>query len=175
MESIFYNNWQSLVRILIIGVLAYASLIILLRVSGKRTLTKMNAFDFVVTVALGSTLASVLLSKDVTLSDGILAFSVLIFLQYVVTWLSVRSKSFSNFIKSEPRLLFFQGEFLQKAMRSERITENELIAVARKNGISSLEEVDAMILETNGKVNVIEKLKPSTPSLLSNVNSDGKL
>lgn len=170
MESIFFNNWQSLVRILIIGVLAYASLIILLRVSGKRTLTKMNAFDFVVTVALGSTLASVLLSKDVTLSDGVLAFCVLIFLQYSVTWLSVRSKTFSDFIKSEPRLLFFQGKFLRKAMRSERITENELIAVARKNGISSLDDVDAMVLETNGKVNVLKKLNSSTPSLLSNVN-----
>lgn len=169
MESIFYNNWQSLVRILIIGVLAYTSLIILLRVSGKRTLTKMNAFDFVVTVALGSTLASVLLSKDVTLSDGVLAFSVLIFLQFIVTWLSVRSKKFSDFIKSEPRLLFFQGQFLRKAMYAERITENELIAIARKSGVSSLDEVDAMILETNGKVNVIQKLKNSTPSLLSNV------
>lgn len=169
MENIFYNNWLSLVRILIIGVLAYASLIILLRVSGKRTLTKMNAFDFVVTVALGSTLASVLLSKDVTLSDGIMAFSVLIFLQYIVTYISVRSKKFSNFIKSEPKLLFFQGQFLRKAMFAERITENELIAIARKNGVGSLEDVDAMILETNGKVNLIQKLKKSTPSLLSNV------
>lgn len=174
MENIFFNNWQSLVRILVIGVLAYASLIILLRVSGKRTLTKMNAFDFVVTVALGSTLASVLLSKDVTLLDGVLAFSVLIFLQYIVTWLSVRSKGFSKFIKSEPKLLFFQGQFLRQAMKAERITENELIAVARKNGIGSLYEVDAMILETNGKVNVIQKLKESsTPSILSNVNKDG--
>jgi uncharacterized membrane protein YcaP (DUF421 family) len=80
MKSIFFNNWESLLRILIIGMLAYASLVILLRVSGKRTLTKMNVFDFVVTVALGSTLANVLLNKNVTLSDGILAFSVLIFL-----------------------------------------------------------------------------------------------
>jgi uncharacterized membrane protein YcaP (DUF421 family) len=55
-------------------------------------------------------------------------------------------------------------------MRSERITENELIAVARKNGIGILDEVDAIILETNGKVNVIKKLKNFTPSLLSNVN-----
>ena len=67
-----------------------ALLLLLLRVSGKRTLTRMNAFDLVVTVALGSTLATVLLTKSVALADGLVAFAVLILLQYGLTWLSVR-------------------------------------------------------------------------------------
>ncbi|MEZ6111860.1 MAG: hypothetical protein R3C99_12705 [Pirellulaceae bacterium] len=73
MRQIFFDNAFSLFRTLVMGVLAYVCLIILLRVSGKRTLSKMNAFDLIVTVALGSTLATVLLSKDVTLAQGSLA------------------------------------------------------------------------------------------------------
>ena len=83
--------------------------LLLLRVSGKRTLTKMNAFDLVVTVALGSTLATVLLTKSVALAEGLTAFVLLIFLQFVLIWLSVRSRAVSRLVKSEPTLLAYQG------------------------------------------------------------------
>lgn len=84
-------------------------MVLLLRVSGKRTLTKMNAFDLVVTVALGSTLATVLLTKSVALAEGLTAFVLLIFLQFVLTWLSVRSRAVGRLVKSEPTLLVYQG------------------------------------------------------------------
>ena len=82
--------------------------LLLLRVSGKRTLTKINAFDLVVTVALGSTLATVLLTKSVALAEGLTAFVLLIFLQFVLIWLSVRSRAVSRLVKSEPTLLVYQ-------------------------------------------------------------------
>ena len=69
----FFSTWAALGRVLVIGPLAYVALVLLLRISGKRTLTKLNAFDLVVTVALGSTLATVLLSKSVSLAEGVLA------------------------------------------------------------------------------------------------------
>ncbi|MEO5952961.1 MAG: hypothetical protein ABIQ44_10905 [Chloroflexia bacterium] len=85
-----FNNWESIGRLLLVGTLAYFALIVLLRVSGKRTLSKMNAFDFIVTVALVSTLASVLLSKDVPLAEGVITLALLIVLQHIVAWSSVR-------------------------------------------------------------------------------------
>ena len=88
MEPVLFDEWSNLLRTLIIGVPAYIALVFSLRISGKRTLSKMNAFDLVVTVALGSTLATVLLSKDVTLAQGVLAFGLLIGLQFAVTWSS---------------------------------------------------------------------------------------
>ncbi len=63
----FFDSWAALGRIVVVGVLAYIGLVFLLRVSGKRTLSKMNAFDLVITIALGSTFATVLLSKSVAL------------------------------------------------------------------------------------------------------------
>jgi len=116
----FFESWFGIVRVALIGVCAYVALVVLLRVSGKRTLSKMNAFDLVVTVALGSTLATVLLSKDVALAEGVTAFALLILLQFVLTWLSVRSKTISGLVKSEPLLLCHKGEFLREAMRAAR-------------------------------------------------------
>ncbi len=77
-DPMFFQNWSGLLRTVVVGVLAYVALVALLRVSGKRTLSKMNAFDFVVMVALGSTLATILLSKNVALAEGVVAFAVLI-------------------------------------------------------------------------------------------------
>ena len=102
----FFDSWFGLLRVGVVGSLAYLALIVLLRVSGKRTLSKMNAFDFVVTVALGSTLATVLLSKDVALVEGVVAFMLLIGTQYLITWLSVRSGVVRQLVKSEPSLIF---------------------------------------------------------------------
>jgi len=87
----FFSGWSTLVRTLVIGVLAYINLIVLLRISGRRTLSKMNAFDLIVTVALGSTFATILLNRDVSLAEGTLALALLIGLQYLVTWTSVRA------------------------------------------------------------------------------------
>jgi uncharacterized membrane protein YcaP (DUF421 family) len=126
-----------------------------LRISGKRTLSEMNAFDLVVTVALGSTLATILLFASVALAEGLLALALLIFLQFAVTWISVRSATFRGFIKNEPKLLFYDGGFLQEAMRAERMTEEEVEASVRQQGIAGFEEVGTAVLDTDGSVTVV--------------------
>jgi uncharacterized membrane protein YcaP (DUF421 family) len=150
-----FDGWSDLIRMLVVGTLAYAGLVAILRVSGKRTLAKMNAFDLVVTVALGSTFATVLLSNDVSLAEGLLALLLLCLLQYVVAFLSVRSSWFRHVIKSEPALLLRRGEYLRDAMRLERITEDEIRAAARAAGKANLADIEAVILETDGSLSVI--------------------
>jgi uncharacterized membrane protein YcaP (DUF421 family) len=71
----FFDSWQGLGRVVVVGILAYAALVFVLRLSGNRTLSKLNAFDLVVTVGLGSTLATILLNKDVALVEGIVALA----------------------------------------------------------------------------------------------------
>ena len=152
----FFQGWSGLGRVLVVGVLAYAALVLFLRISGKRTLSKMNAFDLVVTVALGSTLATVLLSKSVALAEGLLAFGLLIGLQYVVAALSVRSRTWRNLVKSEPRLLMYRGELLETALRDERVTPEEVRSAVRGAGLADLAQVHAVILETDGTFSVVE-------------------
>jgi uncharacterized membrane protein YcaP (DUF421 family) len=131
-------------------------LIVFLRISGKRTLSKMNAFDLVVTVALGSTLATVLLSRSVPLAEGVLALALLICLQFVLTWASVRSRRVRDLIKSEPALLVRDGVYLEKAMRKERMTREEVDAALRESGVAALSGAAAVVLETDGSLSVIE-------------------
>lgn len=169
LQRVFFDGWLGLFRTLIIGVLAYVGLILLLRISGKRTLSKMNAFDLVVTVSLGSSLATVLLSRNVSLLEGILAFALLIGLQYAVAWTSVRSSFIRKAVKSEPALLFHRGAFLNGAMRRERVTEGELLAAIRSEGIADLAEVEAVVLETDGSFSVLGKSAHHKASTLSNV------
>lgn len=165
----FFNTWFELGRVVVIGACAYAALVALLRVSGKRTLSKMNAFDLVVTVALGSTLATVLLSKDVALAEGVLAFGVLILLQFMVAWLSVRSAMVNRLIKSEPALLLHQGQLLRGVMAAERVNEEEIRAAARAQGIGTLEDVAAVVLETDGSFTVLRQTGHGSASTLVGV------
>ena len=168
-RGMFFDSWAGLLRVLVVGTLAYAALVVLLRVTGKRTLSKMNAFDLIVTVALGSTLATVLLSKDVALAEGVLAFALLILLQLAITWLSVRSEKFQALIKAEPRLLLHRGRLLPEALRQERVTGEEIRAAVRSEGIASLDEVAAVVLETDGSFSVLRRTEDGGTSALANV------
>ena len=152
----FFDSWTGLGHVLLVGTFAYVALVAILRISGKRTLTKLNAFDLVVTVALGSTLATVLLSKSVALAEGVLAMVLLVFLQFMITWLSVRSAGFRDLVKSEPTLIMHQGEFLEGAMRAQRMTRDEVMAALRSNGVMDASQAAAVVLETDGTIAVIK-------------------
>ncbi|MEB2782612.1 DUF421 domain-containing protein [Algoriphagus sp. C2-6-M1] len=158
MKNIWFDNWESILRIILVTPLAYFTMVLILRVSGKRTLSKMNAFDFVVTIALGSTLASVALTQNIPYTNGITAILVFIGLQFLFTWLSVRVKAVKTLITSRPSLIFYKGEFLKQAMKKERITVEEIYSTARQKGISTLDGIDMIIFETTGDISMIEKI-----------------
>lgn len=152
----FFDGWSDLLRILVVGLCAYTGLVLILRVTGKRTLSKMNAFDFVVTVSLGSTLASAVLSSDVSVSEALLAFALLCGLQFAITFLSVRSRRFQHLVKSEPALLAWRGALLPDALRRERVTEAEVLAALRASGKATLSAAYAVVLETDGSFSVLD-------------------
>lgn len=150
-----FQGLPGVLRVLIVGLGAYVALIVVLRVTGKRTLSKMNAFDLVVTVALGSTLATVLLSKDVALAEGVAAFTLLVLLQYLVTFAAVRSPRFRGWIKAEPQRLLNAGEFDEAAMRRERVTRDEIMAALRQSGHDDPAAIRSVTLETDGSLSVV--------------------
>jgi uncharacterized membrane protein YcaP (DUF421 family) len=168
-KNMFFDNWAEIIRILTIGVSAYAALIFLLLASGKRTLSKWNAFDFIVTIALGSTLATVIMSKDVSLVEGVFGLGLLIGLQFIVTWLAVRVKWVKNLIKAEPTMLLDQGQFLPVAMRQQRVSEEEIRAAIRGTGSASIEEIEAVVLETDGSMSVVKKSPNNSRTALKDV------
>ncbi|MBC5785438.1 DUF421 domain-containing protein [Ramlibacter sp. USB13] len=165
----WFDNWWGIARIVVAGVAAYAFLVVLLRTSGKRTLSKLNAFDLVVTVAMGSTLASVVLSKQTPVAEGLAAFIVLVACQYAVAKLSVRQRGFARLVRAEPRLVLHHGRLLDDALDAERLTRADVLAVLRQQGIASIEGVGAVVLETDGSLSVLRELPRGDASTLDDV------
>lgn|SRR5690606_3467733 len=173
MDKVFFDSWESILRTLIISVLAYGSLVVILRVSGKRTLSKMNAFDLIVTIALGSTLATVLLNKDVALADGVLTFVLLVSFQYLLTYFSVRSSKVNNLVKATPSLLAYKGKLLSDAMMSERVAADEVFAALREKGYADLKQVDAVVLETDGSLTVLPHVEDMENPVMGKMRKPG--
>ncbi|MGE0448848.1 MAG: DUF421 domain-containing protein [Vicinamibacterales bacterium] len=168
LTRMFFNDWTALLRTVVVGALAYVSLIAFLRVSGKRTLAKMNAFDLVVTVALGSTLATIAITADVALAQGVVALALLIALQFAITWSSIRWPAIRKIVTGEPSLLLHRGRYLEAALRRARVTEEEVRAAIRAQGVASLEHVEAVVLETDGSFSVVRRSEKA-PSALTGV------
>ncbi len=153
-SDMFFQDWQGIVRTIIVGILAYAVLVLSLRISGKRTLAKLNAFDLVVTVALGSTLSAIVLQESVALAEGAVALALLIVAQYAVTFVSVRSTGFAQLVRSEPALLARDGRYCEASMKRERITKAEALSAIRSNGGRDIEDVEQLVLESDGSMSV---------------------
>lgn len=150
-----FQGWPGLARTVMVGTLAYVGLVVFLRLSGKRTLSKLNAFDLVVTVALGSTLATILLNEDVALAEGMVAFATLIGLQWLVAWTSVRWKAWARAVRAEPAILARDGAPIASALKRERVTEGELLSAVRDAGGRDLADAEVVMLEADGALTAI--------------------
>jgi uncharacterized membrane protein YcaP (DUF421 family) len=165
----FFDDSQALIRVTAMALCGYAALIVLLRITGKRTLSKWNAFDLVITVALGSTFATLLLTQKVAYAEGVLALALLMGMQFAITWSSVRFKFMRVLIKAEPVFLFRDGTYLAQSMRRERVTQSEVRAAVRATGAAGMSSMAAVVLETDGSVSVIKKSSHSDDSALADV------
>ncbi|MFA0961182.1 DUF421 domain-containing protein [Roseivirga sp. BDSF3-8] len=171
--SWFFSDWQTLLKTLVVGLIGYVFLVILLRVSGKRTLSKLNAFDLVVTIAFGSVMATSFLSSTISVAQVVLTYGILIYMQYLLTYLSVRTKKFQRLIKSSPTLLYYRGHYLEKALRGERMAKAELRSAVRQHGISRMDDVAAIVLEADGSLSIISELhETQNEALLGLDNAD---
>ncbi|MQA35608.1 DUF421 domain-containing protein [Modestobacter roseus] len=165
----WFDSWSDLGRILAVGASAYVTLVVVLRLSGKRTLAKLNAFDLVITVALGSTLATIVLSSDVAWADGAVALGLLAGLQFVVAWLTSRRPRLRDAVTAHPTLLLHRGELLADALRQQRMSEAEVRQAVRASGQGDLSTVAAVVLETDGTVSVVPDSALGSGSALADV------
>jgi uncharacterized membrane protein YcaP (DUF421 family) len=170
---LFFESWYSVGRTVSLTIIGFAALIILLRVSGKRTLSKMNVFDFVFVVAVGSVFASTIISKDVTLIEGLCALATLMGFQAILAKISAHSVRAERIINGDPTLLLSKGRFIHSALKRERVTEEEVRASIRAKGVKRVEDVDAVILENDGTLSVAWEAKGPGHSSLVDATAPG--
>lgn len=166
-----FDTWDEVLRVLFLGASAYIALIAILRFSGKRTLAKMSAFDLVVTVALGSTLATILLSRDVALVEGATALMTLVVLQYAIAALAVRWRFAERLAKSDPRTLLKDGVIDTEALKRERVTRDEVLCAIRSQGFGDIADIASVVLETDGSFSVVSRARAGTRSALPTAGS----
>lgn len=151
----WFDTWSDVIRVLAVGTAAYLTLVAVLRVSGKRTLAKLNAFDFVVTVALGSTLATIMLNSSVSLTEGAAALLALAGLQFAVALGTSRVPVVRSLLTARPTFLVHEGALVPEAMGRQRVGIAEVRQAVRKSGYRDLSGVEAVVLETDGTLSVI--------------------
>lgn len=161
MEHLIFDNFDKLGRIVAASVLVYALIVLVTKISGKRSTSQLNNFDWVVTVMIGSIGASTILLQNIPFIEGGASIVTLYALQFMVTKYAAISPSFSSVLLSEPRIVFYQGQFLPDAMREERLCRQELECAMRAEGINNFDEVEAIVFETDAKLTVIPKQKPT--------------
>jgi uncharacterized membrane protein YcaP (DUF421 family) len=170
----WFDSWSGLYRVLLVGASAYVWLVLVLRVSGKRTLAKLNAFDLVVTVALGSTLATILLSTDVAWAEGALALALLAGLQMVVAAVTSRLPGGRSVVTARPTLLLRDGTLDEQALRSQRVTAGEVRQAIRSSGSGDVSQVVAVVLESDGTLSVVGASQAGDRSALSDVTGGSR-
>jgi len=169
MNDLFFSGWDSLLRVAIVGVACYTALLVMLRLSGKRTLSRMNAYDMVITMALGSLLTKAMLTRDQTIAESVLAIVLLIGFQYAVSTISCRWDGFRKLVTPKPAVLYHDGNFMLDILRKERVSKEEVEAAVHEKGVAGLDSVDAVILGANGELSVLVK-----PELMNPVAIDRK-
>lgn len=169
MSKHLFSSWSALGRTALFAAIGYLTLLLLLRIAGKRALATMNIFDFILSVAIGETLTDAILAPNLDLASGMTAAVVLIGLQLTIARLTTRSSRLEALVNGVPVLLFHRGEFLHGVMGRERITEEEVRAAVRTEGVARLEDVDAVVLETDGGFSVLHGATQGHPSSLDDV------
>lgn len=155
----FWDDWESILRIVLIGTLGYTWLALLLRGSGPRNMAKMTPFDFVITVTLGSAFGRVLTAAEVSLVEVLVTFSLLVALQWTFAAGRARWPAVARLLDPGPTLLFHDGRPVDRALRRHRMTESDLHSAARENGLGSLADVAAVVLQADGTFAVISRDK----------------
>ena len=151
----FFQGWQSISQIIILSVITYVAIVIILRLSGKRTLSSFNAFDFLISVTVGSISATTVLSDQTKFFEGIAAIVTLVVLQYIVSKVKMHSKFFSKVIRSDPTLLYYDGQYISANLKKMRVTKEDILQEVRKSNGVTMDKVYAVILESNGKISAV--------------------
>ncbi len=140
-----------LIRVTVMYLLA----LFLIRLLGKQSIGELSTIDFVVITILGDPFDSVIFS-EVTLAEGIVAFSTVALLHLLVTFLTSRSNTLFRIIAAPPRLLVENGMVQGNALAIERQRPEILASELRMNGEDLLQEVQEARLESNGKLSVLK-------------------
>lgn len=154
MKQWFTISSESLIAIILTAIGIYIALVIMTRISGKRSFSKMSSFDFAITVAIGSIFATAIVSKSVSLQQGIIGLLSIYVIQIVVAF-ARRWNFIQNLIDNKPTLLMKDGKVIEGNLKKCHVTVSDLKAKLREANVIQLSEVKAVVFESTGDISVL--------------------
>lgn len=154
--------------IIIRSIIAFILLLFLTRIMGKKQLSQLTFFDYIVGITIGSIAATMSVDQNVQISNGVVSLAIWGLLPIVIGILGMKSRTFLQLTDGRPSILIKNGEVLEESMKKNKIVIDELMMMLREKEIFKIDDVEIAILETNGQLSIMKKsdLEPITPRLL---------
>jgi uncharacterized membrane protein YcaP (DUF421 family) len=143
--------WEFVLRALVV----YVALLVLVRLSGKRSVGQFTPFDMVLLILLGTAVQNSLIGKDISLLGGLLLAVTLIALNYAVGWLAARSRRFDKLVEGKPVQIIANGKLDKDALVREGVTEGDVMEALRHNGLDDLADVRSGWIEQDGDITIV--------------------
>jgi len=154
--ELFKTSWETVMLISASALGTYIAVILLTRLSGKRSFSKMSSFDFAMTVAVGSIIATTILSSSVKMIEGIIGLAAVYVLQMGVA-IARRNKTIQNMVDNSPLLLMDGDEIISSNLLKARVTESDLRSKLREANVTEMSQIKAVIFETTGDISILHK------------------
>lgn len=145
--------WNIILRSLAV----YVFIILAIRLFGKKELSQLSITDLVLILLISNAVQNAMVGPDSSLSGGLVAALTLFLLNYIIKIVSFKSKLFSKVLEGEPVMLVYKGFVKHKNLQNQKITPEELEAVAREHGVKSIKDAELIMLEKDGSISVISK------------------
>ena len=187
MEMLYEFDMVEILEVIIRSLLSLATLFIATKIIGKKQVSELSLFDYVIGISIGNFAAEISLSDDIQYVNSFVAVMVFGIISYLVSWWSLKSMRMRRFFLGKPTMLVQNGKIIEKNLRKIRMNVNELLQQCRTNGNFDLNEIEYAIMESNGQVSILPKAenKPVTPKdmqlkvdksfMCANIIIDGKV
>jgi uncharacterized membrane protein YcaP (DUF421 family) len=152
--SSFFETDIPLINLLIRAIVVYFSILLLLRIGGKRQMGQMEATEFVAILLISNAVQNAMNGGDNSLAAGVFLATILIASSALVTYLTFKSRIMRNLFEGTPTLLIHKGKILPKNIAKEFLSESEIRTLLRKQGFHHLSDVEVAILEADGTLSI---------------------
>ncbi len=160
---------SEIMLILIRSIGAFLLLLLMARIMGKKQISQLTFFDYCVGITIGSIAATMSVDQNIKIVNGLLSLFIWGLFPIILAYIGMKSRIFSNITDGKATILIENGEVLEKNMRKNVLTINELILLLREKGVFKISDVEMAVLETNGQLSVMLKTdqQPVTPTTLA--------
>ena len=176
-----------IISIIVKGLISICYLFLVIKVLGKKQISELNIFDYVIGITLGNIAAEMTVNKDITIINGIVAMSVYGLVSLFISYITAKSILARRFVVGFPIVLIEDGKISKEQLKKVKIDVNDLLQDARENGYFNLSEIEYAVMEVSGKVSFLPKskyqpvtcndmkIKKEYSGLIANLVMDGKI